>query len=258
MKAYALKDSGWCLRYHDLPGPETPVIFLHGLGCAGSMDYPEVAAQPPLSGHRRIIIDLLGCGFSDKPMDFDYTVAAHARYLLEFIASLNPGSFILFGHSLGGAVALSLAALHPPGLDRLILAESNLDAGGGATSRAITAYSLEEFVSRGFSELIAENIREGNHMWAANLSAASPVAIHRWAQSAIDGVSPSWREILHTLDCPKTYIFAEKTLPDEWLPELESQGIHIEIVPDAGHLMALDNPPGLAAAIRNGISYEEA
>lgn len=250
MKAYALDNSGWLLRYHDLPGSEPAVIFLHGLGCAGSLDYPAVAAQPPLSAHRRIIIDLLGCGFSDKPADFGYTVTDHAAYLLDFIASLHLPRFILFGHSLGGAVALSLAALNPPGLDRLILAESNLDSGGGATSRAITAYTLDDFIRHGFSALIDENIREGNHMWAASLRAASPVATHRWAQSSIDGVTPSWREILYTLKCPKTYIFAEKTLPDEWLPQLEERSIHIEIVPGAGHLMAQDNPAGLAAAIR--------
>lgn len=34
-------------------------LFIHGLGCAGSFDYPEVAAQTDLIEHRRILIDLL-------------------------------------------------------------------------------------------------------------------------------------------------------------------------------------------------------
>ena len=35
-----------------------------------SFDYPEVAAQTDLINHRRILIDLLGSGFSDKPENY--------------------------------------------------------------------------------------------------------------------------------------------------------------------------------------------
>jgi len=33
------------IRYHDLPGEGVPIVFIHGLGCASSMDYPYVATQ---------------------------------------------------------------------------------------------------------------------------------------------------------------------------------------------------------------------
>lgn len=66
-----------------------PVIFICGLGCAGTFDYPEDAAQLALKSHRCILIDLFGDGYSAKPDDFTYTVADHAEYLLAFIDRLE-------------------------------------------------------------------------------------------------------------------------------------------------------------------------
>ena len=69
MKEYIVDKFNNKMRYHDFPGEDTPILFIHGLGCSGSFDYPEVAAQTDLVNHRRILIDLLGSGFSDKPDD---------------------------------------------------------------------------------------------------------------------------------------------------------------------------------------------
>ncbi|WP_024470675.1 alpha/beta fold hydrolase, partial [Treponema pedis] len=75
-----------------------------------------------------ILPDLLGAGYSDKPVDFEYTVTAHAEYLKDFITELGIKKLIIFGHSLGGAVAIELASLCGSLAAQLILSESNLDA----------------------------------------------------------------------------------------------------------------------------------
>lgn len=69
------------------------------------------------------------------------------------------------------------------------------------------------------------------------------------------GGNPSWRSILYSLECPRTFIFGEKSLPDPDIQVLAEQGIQIEIVKDAGHSMAWENPEGLASAVSNGIQY---
>lgn len=78
MKALMLSD-GSALRYHDLAGQGPPILFVHGLGCAGSCDYPAVARAPSLVDRRVVLVDLLGYGHSDRPAEFGYTVADHAR-----------------------------------------------------------------------------------------------------------------------------------------------------------------------------------
>ena len=101
MKEYYIHELNCRMRYYDFPGNDIPILFLHGLGCAGSFDYPQVAAQRELEGHRRILVDLLGAGYSDKPENFEYNVRSHVSYLKAFVESLGIIEFVLFGHSLG-------------------------------------------------------------------------------------------------------------------------------------------------------------
>jgi pimeloyl-ACP methyl ester carboxylesterase len=256
MQEYDVGSARATLRYHDLPGEDTPILFIHGLGCAGSFDYPQVAAQPQLAGHRRILIDLLGAGFSDRPEDFGYTADDHAAYLAEFAAHLGLNSCILFGHSLGGAVALSLAARCAPRVSRIILSEANLDQSGeGDTSYLIAGFDIQEFLGSGFEKLVRKSREKNNRMWAASFSLWSPKAAYLLSRCAAEPRRP-WRQILYSLECPRTFIFGEHSLPDPDTEVLAAHGILIEIVKGAGHAMALENPQGLAEAISRGIRHD--
>jgi haloalkane dehalogenase len=230
--------------------------LIHGLGCAGSFDYPDVPGQPVLVGYRRILVDLLGSGFSDKPQDFGYTVSDHADYLAAFMASLNVDRFGLFGHSLGGAGALAVADHCRARVARVVLSEANLDPGGGPFSQSVAAYTEGDFLARGFDEIVALSRQSGHDMWAASCAVTSPVALYRTAQSLIAGQRPSWREILYSLECPKTYIFGEHSLPNPDRDVLRAHGVRIEVVPQAGHSMAWENPHALADAIRRGLEWD--
>ncbi|NOI58991.1 alpha/beta fold hydrolase [Vibrio coralliilyticus] len=246
--------SGATLRYHDLPGDQTPIVFIHGLGCASSLDYPQVAAARGLERHRCILIDMLGSGFSDHPDTFSYTIDAHAALLARFIQDLALGGFFLFGHSMGGAVATNVATrLEGQGLRGLILSEANLDAGGGFFSQQIAAYSEADYLQVGHARLIQSSRAEGNGNWAAGLATSAPLAIHRVAQSLIAGQLPSWRERLYALSVSKTYLFGEHSLPDPDKAILDAAAIDIGIVPDAGHSMAWENPQGVADALLTAI-----
>lgn len=250
MKEYQITELDCRMRYLDLPGEAVPILFLHGLGCAGSFDYPQVAAQPELAGHRRILVDLLGAGYSDKPTGFDYQVSSHAAYLKTFVDHLGLEAFVLFGHSLGGPVSIELARLCGSRVCALILSESNLDpCRRGAASYQIAQISGKAFLAQGYADLIAQSKAGGNTMWAASLSNCSPLAVHRLSECALRGGDPSWRAMLYELPVRKGFIFGEQSLPDPDAAELRRHQISVEIVPAAGHSMAWENPRGLAAAI---------
>ncbi|WP_245688463.1 alpha/beta fold hydrolase [Vibrio sonorensis] len=167
MKEFKLTTPNAIVRYHDLPGEEVPIIFVHGLGCASSFDYPQVAAMPELICHRRIIVDLLGSGFSDKPKQFSYQLSAHAEYLAALIDHLGLSQVVVFGHSMGGAVAIELASRLGDKLHSIILTEANLDSGGGFFSKQIVSFSEQEFVESGYDKVIEESKASGNTEWAA-------------------------------------------------------------------------------------------
>ncbi|WP_310620844.1 alpha/beta fold hydrolase [Flexibacterium corallicola] len=256
MKHYYIEEIEARLCYHDLAGDGTPIVFIHGLGCASSFDYPAVASLGGLNNHRRILIDLIGSGFSDKPQAFSYEISAHAKYLEEFLGALGLDEFYLYAHSMGGAIALELANLMKPAVKGIVLSEPNLDNGGGMFSKQVAAMTEDDYGSFGHKDLVSNNKAAANNSdicWAMSMGASLPQAIYRESVSLINGSRPSWREILYSLDIPKTYIFGSDTLPDEDFEELPNNGVEVAVVSKAGHSMAWENPEGLATAIANAI-----
>lgn len=253
MKSHFIKHINASIRYHDLPGIDSPIIFIHGLGCVSSFDYPQIAASKHLSDHRRILVDLLGSGYSDMPDHFSYTILTHAEILKELIEYLQLNNFVIYGHSMGGSIAICLAELCKVKVKALIISEANLDSGGGFFSKKIAAFSEEDYVHHGHSEIIKQSIDDNNHNWATGLKNSLPLAINREANSLVAGQTPEWRKMFYNLNIPRTFIFGENSLPDPDEQELRKHNIKIEIVKDAGHSMAWENPDGLALAIKNGI-----
>ncbi len=253
MKHYRLQQGGHAVFYHDLPGKEPPIVFLHGLGCASSFEYPAVMAQPALSGHRAILIDLLGAGYSGKPRVFDYSVEAHAAYLNEMLRALDLDRIVLFGHSLGGAVAICLAGLLQERISQLILSEGNLDQSpAGAVSRMIGTQSREKFLAEGYADLLARAQRK-NPLWGASLAHCLPEALWDISCSALRGGNPPWRQQLYDLALPRTYLFGERSLPRADFDRLPEHGVRVAVIPSAGHSMGLENPAALAEAIAKSL-----
>ena len=237
------------LRYHDLPGTGTPLLFIHGLGCASSSDFPRVAADPALAGRRRLLLDLLGAGFSDRPDGFAYSVAAHAATVAGLIDQLGLPQLDIVGHSMGGAVAIAASSLRPTRVARLVLLEPNLDAGGGVFSRSLAAMSEQEFVSRGQRRMARLASREGSPLWAGSLAASHAPAVHRAAVSLVQGGMPDWRAQLLALAMPRSVVFGARSLPQPDTEQLPAMGVAVHVLADAGHAMSEDNPAGLAALL---------
>lgn len=245
--------AGVRLFYHDLPGPGSPLVFVHGLGCSSSCDYPQVAASQALARHRRVLVDLPGFGFSDKAPAHDYSLEAQVRSLGELIVALDLSEINLFGHSMGGAIAVALATVLGPRVRSLVIAEGNLDAGGGPTSRRVAGSALAEYEARGQTELVEAARREGNLVWASSLEVSSPRAVHQGAVDLVRGVQPSWRTQLQVLSSPKTYLYGERNFDAHEAGVLRTQGVAVGVVPAAGHNMAHDNPEGLARCIAEAL-----
>jgi len=255
MQAFFFPPANAFLRYHHLLGAEPTYVYLAGLGLAAIASYPHVIRAPTLSPYRAIIPDWLGCGFSDRPATFGYTIADHAESIAGLLDHLHIANCTVIGHSMGGSVAITLAGHRPDLVARILLAEANLDAGGGAFSRSIAAATEDEFVQHGYDRLLQTaqaDGRTGDHVTAVVAGVwqvAAPHALYRSAVSLVQGVQPSWRDILYQLAIPRTYLFGEYSLPDDDSTLLPAHGIQVAIVPQAGHGMMWENPPGFAASI---------
>lgn len=254
MKSFTLSAVDARLRYHDLAGDGPTLLFIHGIGCASSCDYPAVAANYALQGRRMLLVDLLGSGFSDRPRGFGYTIEDHARSVVALAEALGLAEFDLFGHSMGGAVAIEAAALLTGRLRSLVVGEPNLAPGGGVFSRSIAAMSESYYVRFGHDELVSASRDNGNDIWAASLAQSASYAVHRTACSLVAGSDPTWQGILSALAVPRTIIVGESSLPYDDVERLAPTGVNSLVVARAGHSMAWENPTGLAEAIAKAFS----
>jgi pimeloyl-ACP methyl ester carboxylesterase len=98
------------------PGSEdATVVYVHGLGGSSTNWTDLAAALAPFAAG--VSVDLPGFGFSEPAAEFDFSLDAHAEVLGRFLEARLPkgrhAPVHLVGNSMGGAVALLLAARRP-------------------------------------------------------------------------------------------------------------------------------------------------
>jgi pimeloyl-ACP methyl ester carboxylesterase len=110
--------SGHKLAYQRT-GTGDPILLVHGITTWGFL-WEHVAHR--LSATRDVVVvDLLGCGRSDKPVSTSYALAAHADRMLEVLDALGWDRADYVGHDLGGGIGQILAVRHPERVRSLTL-----------------------------------------------------------------------------------------------------------------------------------------
>ncbi len=130
------KNHGIRIRYLESDNVEEEhlLLFIHGLGSSAErwLDIPDALS---LYFHT-LALDLPGFGGSDKPSNIEYTIEAFSDIVGQFIHNVaireqdrdnyKLKKVTLIGHSLGGYVALKIAAADQSNLlDKLILIDSS-------------------------------------------------------------------------------------------------------------------------------------
>jgi pimeloyl-ACP methyl ester carboxylesterase len=105
-------------------GGGMPLLYIHG-NTGSSRWFGQVMDVP---GCRTTALDMPNFGRSD-PLPGDPDIDRYADSVIAFIAALGIVKPLLVGHSLGGAVAISLAARHPALIRGLVLVDSSAPSG---------------------------------------------------------------------------------------------------------------------------------
>lgn len=103
-------------------GSGEPIVLLHGFPTSSHLWGALVPLLP--SGHRVVVLDLLGYGRSDAPGGRDLSLRGHAERVIAFLDMLNIGFATVVGHDLGGGIAQVMATQWPTRVSRLGLCNS--------------------------------------------------------------------------------------------------------------------------------------
>ncbi len=110
----------WRLHVRDSGPRDAPAVLLvHGFGA--SLHTWDDWARGLGSSHRVIRVDLPGSGLSEPDPAGNYTDARSIGMLLALMDELGVDRASVVGHSIGGRIAWTFAALHPERVDRLVL-----------------------------------------------------------------------------------------------------------------------------------------
>ena len=144
------------------------VVLLHG-NPTWSFFYRDVVVRLKSAGYRCIVPDHVGCGLSDKPQDYLYTLEQRITDVEALLEHLGLKRFSLVVHDWGGAIGCGLAGRAPERLEKLVL----LNTAAFCSKRIpwrIAAVKLPvwgEFLIRGFNAFAGP---------AANMSVRSPLS----------------------------------------------------------------------------------
>jgi pimeloyl-ACP methyl ester carboxylesterase len=232
------------LRWIDLPGSGSPVVFLHGLGCHGAASWAEAAMR---LGRRAFIVDLPGHGRSDAPAGFGYTLPDLADAIAGAIRDIG-GRLDVVGHSLGGSVAVVLAHRHPALVRRAVLVEPAIDV-VPSTPGDIASTPEHTLASGGWRELLSREVP-----WRrADVKLTDPVALVRCARALGDEHAAHLHGQLAAMPVPTTLVRGELR---EYaaLDELTAGGVRDVRIDGAQHFVMNDQPEAFAELLRGELA----
>ena len=112
-----LKDN-LSMHYID-EGQGKPMLLLHG-NPTWSFYYRNLIAEFSKS-NRVVVPDHIGCGLSDKPQDYEYTLKQHIDNLETLVSQLELKDFVLIVHDWGGPIGFGLIERHPDLVKKIVI-----------------------------------------------------------------------------------------------------------------------------------------
>lgn len=272
-------------RHRPAAAPDAePAVLIHGLG-GSSLNWTDLTwdLQDRLETWA---VDLSGFGGSPPPHDGDVSPAGYARGVAAFIEHLGCGPVHLFGNSLGGAVAVQLAARRPdlvrsatlvsPALPRLLpqrtAAHLPIVALPGLGERLIAKYLQSDAAARVQATLDAcygDPSRVADLRRAENLAEVverddlpyGPEvylgALRGLLRTYLDPTSQRPWKLAERVTCPVVVVYGRT---DKLVDSVAAHRVtrhfpdaHVVVIADSGHVAQMEHPEVVAGAWRRFI-----
>lgn len=239
-----------CLVVHDSgdAGPGLPLLLVHGVG-GHAGQWPGGLLS--LGGRRVVAVDLPGHGSSKAPPE--RSVEGYARAVRAVLDRLDLGVAIVAGHSMGGAIALTIALEAPERIAGLVLLAT------GARLRvtpALLASTAQPELLRQAARAMADGSFGRNataamrETFVREMGGSRPGLLHA-AFSACDAFDVMDR--LGEIRAPALVVCGEddQVTPPKYSEKLRASipSAELVLVPGAGHMVMIEEPEVVARAI---------
>lgn len=239
-------------------GGGTPaLIFLHYFsGAAASWQW---VTEKLKQDFHCIALDLPG--FGDAPPLDEPTLQNYGNFVCDAIACLGIERFVLIGHSMGGKIALQVAADDCPGLEQVILV-----APSPVTQEPMSQAEKDRLLQGPHSSETAQNTVNGaTQEPLPQIREAIAVRTHQqaedntWRWWLLQGMNHSIAQQMNRVQIPVTVV---ASADDPVIPLETIQREVIDFLPigdlvkvtGVGHLMPLEAPDMVAQVIRGAVA----
>lgn len=222
------------------------VLFVHG---AGGHALLWGAVMNHLPGIHCEAVDLPGHGRS--PGSGHLSIDGYSAVILELADALNLQDIVVAGHSMGGAIALSLALLAPSRIRALVLVSTAARLAVAPTllqqMAEDPAAAVQWIIENGYGPGVSERML---HLSREQLAQVPPSALHSdyVACSTFDV-----RDRLAEIGCPALLLCGsvDRLTPPQQMRAIQKAmpAARFELVPGAGHMLPMEQPEALAKAI---------
>ena len=249
----------------NVTGHGEPLVLIHGLATTAHV---WDAVVPALARDRMVVtLDVPGFGAS-APAGPGFALDRVADRIARTVAAHGiPTPFDLVGHSLGGAIALTLAARRPTSVRRLILvAPAGLTPLPRPASVLLPALAPGLHAARRYAAPLAASAH-GRRLLLAFTAADGARMTERRARSIVDAsatatrtasalravISADLRPLLQDSRAPLGVIWgqADRTIPARGARALLKlrPDARLELVQRAGHVLMLERPAAFVGAL---------
>ena len=245
------------------------LILIHGFG--NSLGTWESLA-PKLSKAFNVYgIDMLGFGLSEKPVQYQYTNANQASVIQSFAEVMGFDSFIVGGHSLGGAIAMHAAMIDQKTQGLILFNPGIINTGVPEFSKYLnlifpmSRISAKQFADRDFREGFLK--RSYHDPSIVTNQVMDRVMLGSQTADYVSGMSSmlskyyksNEAELMSDVKLPTLIIFGiedrNKSMDEALQLKNGFSNSRLEIIQDAGHYVHEESPDTVSKIIINSIKF---
>lgn len=249
------------IRYQ-VSGSGPKLALIHGIG-ANLNTWDDLV--PYLESHFTVLrFDLPGFGESSKPINLSYNLDTQCERIIKLLKALGFKNCYLCGSSMGGALSLWLAKLHPNNFKKVIaLAPATnkkllpLNPKKLLISSRLTSLAINEQTMRFILNRVVHNQNLINPIYIEKYLrhfADQPESIKTFIGATEVISDPRLPSELSTLKSPVLIYWGEhdKMVPYKYIEELANTLPHSQIIvdPSSGHHSMEDHPKAVFNAIK--------